>query len=312
MIRKNIGSNIKTANTEGIIFDIQKFSIHDGPGIRTIVFLKGCPLACKWCSNPESQKHQQEIMWKSMLCVGCNKCEEACPQKAISTKTDGSKHFDRIRCVACGTCDSVCFRGAITLAAKFVNVDEIMCEVEQDMVFYETSGGGLTVGGGEPLLQPKFAAKLLKVAKEKGIHTAIETAGEVPWKNYEKVLPYADLILQDIKIMDRMKHLKYTGQYNDRILENCINLGKTSSNFCIRMPLIPGVNDDDDSIAAVAKFAGEIGAFDIELLQYHQYGVSKYEQLEKKYRLPYLKSQSDEEMTRVRVLAEKIFKINSR
>lgn len=302
----SVGSREKDPAKDGIIFDIQRYSVHDGPGIRTLVFLSGCPLRCVWCANPESQKTVPQVMWDSKTCRRCQKCNEICPEGAI-TEGANAKMIDRAKCTGCGLCDKVCASHSIMLAGRYVNVDEVMAEVDKDKVFYKTSGGGVTIGGGEPLLQPGFARKLLAASRERGYNTAIETAGYVPWENMEKVIPYTDLFLYDIKLLDAEKHGRYIGTDNALILENVRKLKQAGANILVRMPVIPGINDSDESIEAVAALAGSMHMDGMQLLPYHMMGTGKYTQLGETYRLTDAKRFDDETAAAMKQRAKEIY-----
>ncbi len=271
-------------NNKGLIFNIQRFSIHDGPGIRTTVFMKGCSLACKWCSNPESINGKQEIMTHNVRCIGCGKCAEACPIEAIAF-TDGRREINWVKCNNCLECAGVCPAKAIECIGDYMTVEEVMKKVESDRTFYENSNGGMTVSGGEPLVQPEFVRELLKKCQEKGIHTTLDTTGNAPWQNIESVLEYVDLVLQDIKHTDTGMHKKGTGVGNELILENAKRIAKRKR-IWIRMPLIPGYNDSEVNIKKVAEFASDIGAEKVSVLPYHELGSSKYPDLGRVYLMP--------------------------
>ncbi len=246
----------------GIIFDIQRFSIHDGPGIRTTVFLKGCNIRCIWCHNPESQNANPELMLYKEKCTGCGKCKEFC-EKAF---TDD--------CEKCGKCAEVCKFGARRLCGKEVSAEEIMQTVRRDKKFYEASGGGVTFSGGEPLLQVDFLLELLKKCKEENIHTAIETAGCVSFEHFCKILPYTDLFLFDIKSVDREKHKNFTGADNELVLQNARKLKAKNAEIIFRMPIVPGYNDREVSAAAELAKPNKL-----ELMPYHSICKGKYDAL---------------------------------
>lgn len=268
---------------QGMLFDIQRFSVHDGPGIRTVVFLKGCPLRCLWCSNPESQAHSPELGFTFQNCIGCGQCFAVCPTGAIQ---QGDRRIDREKCVVCGSCAEVCYARALTLIGKPWKVAEVITEVKKDVMFYRRSGGGVTVSGGEPLAQPEFLENLLRAFRSENIHSAIETSGYASEAVIKRVFPLADLILYDLKHMDSGKHREYTGVGNERILYNAQVAVGLGTPVIIRVPVIPGYNDSESNIAATALFAKELGGIrELHLLPYHRLGQSKYRKLDRKYPL---------------------------
>jgi pyruvate formate lyase activating enzyme len=270
----------------GLIFDIRKYSIHDGPGIRTTVFFKGCPLACSWCCNPESQGAQPELVWVRERCLGCGLCLATCPQEALGTSADGARQIIRQRCNGCGQCAEACPGDALNLIGRWVTAAEVLAEVTRDALYYEASGGGLTLSGGEPLAQPEFAAELLRRYKhdEKGGHTAMETCGFAAWTVIERLAADVDLFLYDLKHLDPNEHRRLTGQTNHLILENARRLAAAGHALVIRLPLIAGINDSQDHLEAAADFTLSLpGVSRIDLLPYHRLGETKYRRLEKAY-----------------------------
>lgn len=274
--------------TSGIVFNIQKFSVHDGPGIRTIVFLKGCPLRCQWCSNPEGLDRHPEIainLKKCLTTVHCRRCVDICPQNAIDI--DESTHMvdiNRDRCDLCGECVKCCPSKAVNIFGKPMGVEAVMNTVEQDDLFYASSGGGLTLGGGEPLFQPGFARALLREAQSYGFETAIETSGHASWSDVDAVLQYCDFVLYDIKCMNSKKHKAFTGVSNERILANLENACRSFKDLpiCIRTPIIPGFNDTEGDVTQIISFLKKLpGKIEYELLPYHQFGENKYSMLGK-------------------------------
>jgi pyruvate formate lyase activating enzyme len=262
----------------GIVFNVQRYSIHDGPGIRTTVFLKGCPLSCFWCQNPESQRVKPEIFFNQENCLGCGLCVARCPNHA-DTLADGRAVIDRTKCKACGQCVEFCSGGTRTLIGKYMTVPEVMVEVMKDRKFYERSGGGVTLSGGDPMAQPKFSLALLKQCKEAGLNTAIETCGYTSWGVMEKLLEFTDLVLFDIKCLDSEKHKKATGKSNRRILDNVRKVARCKP-LRIRIPVIPGFNDSPEEIGEIVRFArSELGCQNVDLMTYNKMGESKYERL---------------------------------
>ena len=273
----------KELKQETIIFGIQRFSIHDGPGIRTLVFFKGCNLRCNWCSNPESQNFGQELFYHPEKCTKCLKCVEACPNKAIQVDEDGKIDFKRNLCRNCGKCTIVCMSKARILKGQTINVQELMKEIKKDSDFYASSGGGVTLGGGDPLTCPEFAREILIECKAAGIHTAIETAGHFDWPVFEMVLPFTDLFLFDLKHLDPEIHKVYIGVDNRLILDNLAKLAAAAKSIVVRTPVIPGFNDQEAAIRAIAEYVASLKISEYQLLPYHQYGVEKYRYLGREY-----------------------------
>jgi pyruvate formate lyase activating enzyme len=265
----------------GTVFNIQRFSTQDGPGIRTTVFLKGCPLKCFWCQNPESQMTAPEVLLSKDKCTACGRCVEACPAGAARL-SDGGATIDRDRCLGCGQCVEACPNSARSLAGRRVPVDEVVREVLKDRTFYENSGGGVTLSGGEPTMQFEFVSALLRKLKSEGLHTALDTCGYVSRPLLEKLLEFTDLVLFDIKCIDSDKHFEAAGVRNDIILENFKSVYHRKP-VTIRVPLIPQFNDTIEEVTAIARFVKkEAGTLDIDLLHYNSMGEIKYRQLERK------------------------------
>ena len=267
---------------KGVVFNIQRYSVHDGPGIRTTVFLKGCPLRCSWCSNPESQDALPQIMASDAKCKLCRKCESVCPVNAIRY-ADHQRIIDWEECTQCLECAYTCPYQAITVSGKYMTVKEVASVVEEDSLFYKNSGGGVTVSGGEPLAQAEFTLELLRVCKEKGIDTVLDSCGQVSWDVLARVLPYVDLILYDIKHMDSELHRRETGVGIEQIQANVLRMAKEKIRIWLRVPMICGYNDFDENFAMLAKLGKQIGAERISLLLYHEWGSEKYKQIGRQY-----------------------------
>lgn len=279
-----------------MLFDIRRYSIHDGPGIRTTVFFKGCPLHCAWCHNPESQSGRPELMLHPARCIGCGACAGVCPNGAIHSVA-GRWLTERTQCTACGRCAEACYAEARQVVGRAYTVDEALAAIERDRAFYAQSGGGVTFSGGEPLAQPDFLLELLRACQSAGLHTALDTCGFAAWEQFERVLPYVDLVLYDLKLMDEDRHRQYTGVSNRRILANLQRLCASGKPVWLRMPLIPGVNDDAANLTAAAAFAAALpGRPSLNLLPYHNAAEAKYAGLGLPYRLPGVASPDDQAM----------------
>jgi pyruvate formate lyase activating enzyme len=277
-------NRVGLAQARGVLFDIQRYSLHDGPGLRTNVFFKVCSLACQWCSNPESRRPQPEIAFFERNCFLCGDCVTICEKAAITLET-GRLSWDHRICNDCGRCAEVCTAGAFRLIGKEWTAGEVIAEVLRDAPFYG-EGGGLTLTGGEPALQPEFAAALLHLAKGEGIHTAMETCGQVPWLHYAACLPALDLVLFDIKHVDALDHRKGTGVDNRRILENLERLDRQAQALVVRIPLIPGYNTAEEDLEATAAWISRLGRVSaVHLLPYHTLARSKYKALGLEYPL---------------------------
>ncbi|MFH1571658.1 MAG: glycyl-radical enzyme activating protein [Gemmatimonadota bacterium] len=263
----------------GRIFEVQRFCIDDGPGIRTTVFMKGCPLRCQWCHNPEGADPGPVLSFQPEKCIGCGYCVRACPNQAHQISAGGHT-LVRARCAACGACAVECYAGALELVGRDATVGEVIDEVERDREFYRNSGGGMTLSGGEPLLQLDFAAALLAEARARGLHTCVETAGFAPPERYARVRPLVDQFLFDLKETDDGRHRTYTGQSNRLILQNLRDLCAAGSVVRLRLPIIPGLNDRDDHFAAVARLAASLPALEgVQVMPYHPLGTAKLERL---------------------------------
>jgi len=288
---------------QGTIFDIRKFSVHDGPGIRTTVFLKGCPLSCAWCHNPESQSFQPEIMYWEQRCVHCGKCIAICTTGAIvAEEVEGNIRFlyNRNRCTNCGDCVACCPAEARTQVGRLATVDSIIEEIERDRIFYDESGGGVTFSGGEPLLQVNFLKAMLEECRQIDLHTAVDTSGYVPWKSFESILPFTDLFLYDIKIMDGELHRRFTGASNSLILSNLEALSHRNVPIILRVPVIPGINDGEENLLPLARLAGSLPNLSrVDLLPYHPSALGKYDRLDLNYSLHATRTPTTEHMQEI-------------
>lgn len=264
-----------TQSSKGLVSDIQRFCTHDGPGIRTVVFLKGCPLDCAWCHNPESKRPHKELLYNPQLCIGCGNCVSAC-RKDSHTLVEGVHEFDRSKCRLSLLCADQCYSGALEAVGKEMSVGEVMAEVMKDRIFYEKSGGGLTVSGGEPMAQFEFTRSLLESAGSGGIHTGMETCGYGPAERFREIVPLVDLFLWDIKDTDEARHRAYTGVALGPILENLRLVDAAGGKTILRCLLIPEVNLREEHLDAIASlYRSLVNCIGVELLAYHPFGVSK-------------------------------------
>ena len=254
------------------LFNIQRYSVHDGDGIRTSVFFKGCPLACKWCSNPESQRFGVERVYNALACINCSCCTAACPTGALPRENRKNE-----ACIQCFRCEEACPTASIRRVGEDWDIEAVLDEILKDQAFYRVSGGGVTLTGGEPLAQPDACAALARAIKQLGIHLAIETSGYAPWPAAERVLGHCDQILYDIKEMDPQKHKRFTGVDNTLILDNARQASALKSDFIVRIPVIGGYNDQRSTVESIATFSAEIGAAEIHLLPFHPFGENKYD-----------------------------------
>lgn len=279
---------------EGIVFDVQRCSLRDGPGIRTTVFLKGCSLNCLWCHNPESISPKPELSFDAEMCVHCLACVAACPHGA--QQASESQHvLARDLCRACGACVAECAYGALKMVGELMSVEAVLREVEKDSAYYHRSGGGITLSGGEPMVQFDFALALLRAAKARGIHTCVETNGFAPQARYEQTLPHVDLFLFDYKATDPERHQTLTGVTNEMILANLDFLYRRGASIVLRCPLVPGINDARPHLAGIAALASRYqNLAGIEIMPYHEMGREKGRRVGRKPALPNLKTTSEE------------------
>ena len=281
----------------GLVFSIERYALEDGPGVRTLVFLKGCPLRCEWCANPESQLHQPEVLYYPNKCVSCGRCIELCPQQAISLDETFGLVTDREKCVTCGLCAENCYYAAREISGKTMTVAEVMDVVERDKLFYEKSGGGVTLSGGEPLVQASFVAELTHRCQKQGIHTAIESSLCANWETVNKTLEYVNLVFVDIKHIDSSFHKQRTGVGNERILENIKLLDGLGKPFIIRVPFIPGFNDDIETQKKIYAWTLPLKhLLWMEVLPYHRLALGKYRGLGRDYKLKDVKPVKKKEL----------------
>ena len=289
---------------KAFIFNKQKYNMYDGPGVRTLVFFKGCPLRCKWCSNPEGLERKYQIMFKPTTCVSCGSCVPVCPQKIHSISSSGEHIIDRsIDCIGCGQCVEVCIPDALKIAGEQVPISELLEYVEQDRAFYDQAGGGVTLGGGEVTSQPEAAINLLQACKQEGLHTAIETCGYTKKETILRFAEYVDLFLFDLKHIDPDRHFELTGVRNEMILENLEELIMKRNHVKVRMPMLKGINDSEAEIRGVIEFLKPFREFKnfegIDLLPYHKLGVNKYVQLGMDYPIEGDPSLDDADLDRI-------------
>ncbi|SHH24336.1 pyruvate formate lyase activating enzyme [Asaccharospora irregularis DSM 2635] len=289
-----------------LVINLQKCSLHDGPGIRSTVFFKGCPLECVWCHNPESQSYTKDVLYNEERCSRCGVCISKCPNDAIYTG-ETMICLDKDKCTRCGTCIDYCVNNAREIVGKESTIKDIVKEIEKDRMFYEESNGGVTLSGGEVMSQDMdYISQVAKTCQAKGINVAIDTCGYVKFQNFEKVMDHVDLFLYDIKLIDEEKHIKFTGKSNDLVLDNLKKLSERGANISIRIPLIGGVNIDDENLEVkkIIEFLKPLNIKNVHLLPYHSIGKHKYDKLYMKYEGEELFRPSDEKLEEIKKLFE--------
>lgn len=292
------------------IFNVQKYNMYDGPGVRTLIFFQGCPLRCKWCANPEGLEKRFRVMFKSNNCIDCNRCKDVCPVEIHGVSMNNTHTIDRTKqCIGCRKCENICNQEALKIVGEDKKISELLKIIEEDRIFYEMSGGGVTLGGGEVLMQPEAAINLLMACKNVGLNTAIETCGYTTLEVIEKASEYVDLFLFDIKQIDSDKHFHWTGVRNEKILENLKYLLENRANVEIRVPLIKDVNTDLKDIESLIKFLLPYKDYKnlkgVDLLPYHKMGVNKYEQLGMDYEMKGEFQLTNDELDQIESLIKK-------
>lgn len=285
---------------QGLVFDIRRFSVEDGPGIRTTVFFKGCPLSCWWCHNPESQNTVPEVIYRKNRCIHCGACIEICAENALSENDQGDIQVALERCARCGACVEVCPADARELAGRWMTPQQVFAEIERDLPFYDESGGGVTFSGGEPLSQPRFLSALLQICKENEIHTALDTCGYATWETLTGLRDGVDLFLYDLKLVDDRAHRRFTGVSNQLILHNLAQLVQTGANLIVRLPVIPGITDTAEALRQFGDFLQSISyKGQVDLLPYHHSAMAKYDRMALPYLLEKITPPSDEHLDEI-------------
>ncbi|MGL5348261.1 MAG: trans-4-hydroxy-L-proline dehydratase activase [Peptostreptococcaceae bacterium] len=289
-----------------LVINIQKCSIHDGPGIRTTVFFKGCPLNCIWCHNPESKSYNKDVLYNEEKCTKCESCIKCCPENAIYSYNN-NVCLDRTKCSHCETCLDYCLNNAREVVGKEYRIKDLVKEIEKDRIFYEESGGGVTLSGGEVMTQNiDYIERLVKILYEKGISVAIDTCGYAKYENYEKILPYVEVFLYDIKLINDERHILFTDKSNKLILENLVKLSDKNANINIRIPLIDGINVDknNDEVKEIINFIKQLNIKKVNLLPYHNIGMYKYKKLDMQYNEIKMDRPSDKKLEEIKKLFE--------
>ena len=282
------------AGPAGLVFNLMRYALHDGPGIRTTVFFKGCPLSCWWCHNPESRRPQPQLMYFRDRCIGCGTCLAACPEHAIGRRDGGVTTTEA--CRVYGACEPACPADAREIVGRWMRVDDVLAEIEKDRIFYDESGGGVTFSGGEPLMQPEFLEALLLACRARGLHTTVDTCGMASPEILLRIAPVVDLFLFDLKLLDGEQHARYVGVPNDLILTNLELLARGAHPVIVRFPVIPGINDDAAHGARMISFLAGLGLRRIDLLPYHKIAQDKYHRLQLEYRLEGVEPPSEARM----------------
>jgi pyruvate formate lyase activating enzyme len=293
---------------DGIVFDIQRFTVHDGPGIRTAVFMKGCPLRCPWCQNPESVRKAPQIAYFETLCIGCGACASACPDKAV--RATGKRMIEKVNlalCKHCGLCAEACCSGALHMTGAVMSVEKVYETVARDIPFYNNSKGGVTFTGGEPTYQPEFLTAMASEFKRRGLHLVIETCGFFHWDSAVEALELMDIIYLDIKHVDDAKHREVIGEGTELILANARRLDALQKPIRVRVPLVPGFNDSPEEFSGILRFASELKNLDkVQVEPYHRFGMSKYDHIGWGYSLEEVQPPSDASVDNLLALADRI------